>query len=166
MDSTVLWKLSYGLYSIGVMDGEIPQGCIANTVFQITAEDMLAVSIHRENYTHLLLEKTGRFSISILTEKTPVRVIGRLGFQSGAQVHKFEGLDYELYDGLPLLKANCAGHLICSVTSSADIETHTVFFARVTQALMDEPLPVLTYDYYYNVMRGKAPKKAPTYRGV
>ncbi len=150
MDSTVLWKLSYGLYSIGVMDGEIPQGCIANTVFQITAEDMLAVSIHKENYTHLLLEKTGRFSISILTEKTPVRVIGRLGFQSGA----------------PLLKANCAGHLICTITGSADIETHTVFFARVTQALMDEPLPVLTYDYYYNVMRGKAPKKAPTYRGV
>ncbi len=166
MDNSVLWKLSYGLYSIGVMDGDIPQGCIANTLFQITAEDMLAVSIHKENYTHLLLEKTGRFSVSILTEKTPVRVIGRLGFQSGAVLHKFEGLDYELHDGLPLLKANCAGHLICSVTNSVDVETHTVFIARVTDALMDEASPVLTYDYYYNVMRGKAPKKAPTYRGV
>ena len=32
----VLRNLSYGLYLIGVMDGERPCGCIVNTVTQVT----------------------------------------------------------------------------------------------------------------------------------
>ena len=171
MDPAVLFKLSYGLYVIGVMDGDTPQGCIVNTVFQVTAEGMLAVSVSKNNYTHKLMQESGKFSISILTEATPAKTIGRLGYFSGANVKKFDGLEYTLYDGLPMLKAECAGYLFCNIVGSHDVETHTVFFANVYDGCMDEActakgFPVMTYDYYHKVIKGKAPKNAPTYQAA
>lgn len=168
MDLTVLYKLSYGLYAIGVMEGDIPQGCIVNTVFQVTADGMLALSMSKQNHTHKLLSETGRFSVSILTEQTSPKVIGRLGYSSGEHVHKFEGLSYAMHDGLPMLKADCAGYLFCDILGSHDAGTHTVFFARVTDTCSDETCalqaPVMTYEYYHNVIKAKAPKNAPTYQ--
>ena len=65
----VLRNLSYGLYQIGVMDGQRPCGCIINTVFQVTSENpIVAISMHKDNYTWELIEKENRFSVSILSE--------------------------------------------------------------------------------------------------
>lgn len=166
MDYSVLWKLSYGLYAIGVMEGDIPQGCIVNTVFQVTAEGMIAVSMSKNNHTHRLMQETGRFSVSILTEGTPPKTIGRLGYLSGANVHKFEGLDYTMRDGLPLLNAGCAGFLLCTIVGIYDTGTHTVFFAQVDDSCIGEDAPVMTYEYYHKVIKGKAPKNAPTYQAT
>ncbi|HWR24092.1 MAG TPA: flavin reductase family protein [Feifaniaceae bacterium] len=171
MDPAVLFKLSYGLYVIGVMDGDTPQGCVVNTVFQVTAEGMLAVSMSKNNYTHRLMQDTGRFSVSILTEATPPRTIGRFGYSSGADVKKFDGLDFTLRGGLPMLKAECAGYLFCEIVGSHDAGTHTVFFANVYDGCMDEAcaikgFPVMTYDYYHKVIKAKAPKNAPTYQAA
>ena len=47
MDTKAFFDMSYGLYILGVMDGNRPTGCTVNTVFQITS-DPPAVS-----YTHL-----------------------------------------------------------------------------------------------------------------
>ena len=64
----VLGKLSYGMYAIGTMDGSRPTGCIVNTVFQITSENpIVALSMNHKNYTHDVIEKTGRLIVSILS---------------------------------------------------------------------------------------------------
>lgn len=60
MDGTVLYKLSYGLYAIGAMDQSRMCGCIVNTVFQITSDGVIALSMNRNNYTHGLIERSGR----------------------------------------------------------------------------------------------------------
>ena len=58
MNEKILWSLSYGLYAIGVEGESYPSACIANTVFQVTAEPViLAVSIHHDNYTHQQIMK-------------------------------------------------------------------------------------------------------------
>ena len=165
MDQSVLWNLSYGLYAIGVMEGEVPQGCIVNTVFQITADGTIALSMNKNNHTHGLIEQAGGFAVSIISEQTPALTIGRLGFFSGAKVEKFEGLPCEIKDGFPYLKDHCTGYLRCRVTGSYDAGTHTVFFAQVEDAWKGEALPVMTYEYYHKVVKGKAPKNAPTYQG-
>lgn len=165
MDQTVLWKLSYGLYAIGIMEGDLPQGCIVNTVFQVSSDNMIALSMSKQNHTHALIEAGGRFSVSIITERTPAKTIGRLGFFSGASLCKFEGLPYTMHEGLPLLGADCAGYLLCNVVGSYDTGSHTVYFARVEDALPGVDAPVMTYAYYHNVIKGKAPKNAPTYQG-
>lgn len=165
MDKSVLWKLSYGLYAIGAMDGDKPQGCIVNTVFQITSDGVIAASVNKNNFTHGLIEKARRFAVAIISEATPPKTIGRLGFFTGAKVDKFEGLPFEMIDGLPVLADGCAGYLLCEVEGSYDAGSHTVFFARVTNAEKQEDHPVMTYEYYHKVVKGKAPKNAPTYQG-
>ena len=86
MDQTVLYQLSYGLYAIGVMDGQNPTGCIVNTVFQITSDaPSIAVSINKNNYTMEVLKQNPQFGVSILSEDVPPEVIGNLGFSSGKE---------------------------------------------------------------------------------
>lgn len=165
MDNTVLWLLSYGIYAIGAMEGDTPQGCIVNTVFQVSSDGLVALSMNKQNHTHGLITAGGRFSASIVSEQTPPKTIGRLGFFSGKNVAKFEGLPYRMEQGLPLLTAHCAGYLLCRVEGSYDAGSHTLFIARVEDAVKGENLPVMTYEYYHRVIKGKAPKNAPTYQG-
>ena len=69
MDMTALYRISYGMYVVGAMDGERPVGCVINTCMQITAEPpTVAISLNHDNYTHSMIEKTGRFSISVISE--------------------------------------------------------------------------------------------------
>ena len=131
----VLRNLSYGLYLIGVMDGERPCGCIVNTVFQVTSENpIVAISMNKNNYTWELLEREGRFAVSILSEKTRKEVIQKLGFVSGRDHDKYEGIDYTMRDGLPVLNEQCCGALICKVVSVTETPTHMVVLASVAEA--------------------------------
>ena len=160
----VLRNLSYGLYQIGVMDGQRPCGCIINTVFQVTSENpIVAISMHKDNYTWELIEKENRFSVSILSEKTRKEVIQKLGFVSGRDHDKYEGLHYTLKDGLPVLDEQCSGALICQVVSIADTPTHKVILASVEQAYELKNTVPMTYRYYHEVIKGGAPKNAPSY---
>jgi len=91
MDKSVLWKISYGMYALTVMDGERPTGCIINTAVQVTSDNpTIAISVNKNNYTFTALEKSGKFALTILSEATPQNVIARLGFCSGCDTNKFE----------------------------------------------------------------------------
>ena len=67
MDITVLFKLTYGLYVVGAMDGERPVGCVINTCFQVTSQNpILAISLNKNNYTLQAIQRSKRFSLSII----------------------------------------------------------------------------------------------------
>ncbi len=165
MDPRILWKLSYGVYAVcGQKDG-VNFGCIANSAMQVTAEPAsIAVSINHDNFTHGCLTATGRFALCILPESYPPLAIGKLGFYSGRDTDKFAGLEYETADGLPVLKGAC-GYLICQVRQTLDAGTHTIFLAEVVDGALQSDAPPMTYAYYHDVIKGKSPKNAPTYRG-
>ena len=53
LDLESLFNLNYGMYIISSKKGNDFNGCIVNTVFQITPEPpMIAVSVNRQNLTH------------------------------------------------------------------------------------------------------------------
>lgn len=167
MDMSVLWKLSYGMYAIGTLDGIRPTGCIVNTVVQITSVNpVIAISMNKNNFTYEAIKKTGRFSVSILTEKTNPNVIAKLGFCSGRDTDKFDGKDFawQKMDGLPVVKDNCAGHIVAEVVSMTEMETHDIILARVKDAQPCTSIAPMTYKYYHEVIKGSAPKNAPTYQ--
>ncbi len=167
LDLSVLWKLSYGMYAVGTLDGVRPTGCIVNTVVQITSEHpVIAVSMNKNNFTYGAIKKTGCFSVSILTEKVDPNVIAILGFASGRDTDKFDGKHFawKMMDGLPVVKDNCAGHLITEVLSMTDMETHVIILARVKDAQPCTTCTPMTYKYYHDVIKGAAPKNAPTYQ--
>lgn len=166
MDTKIsnLRKISYGLYAIGTIDGERPTGCIVNTVFQITSENpIIAISMNRNNYTFNVIDKTKRFSVSTLSESTPEKVISQLGFASGREKDKFQELNYEIKGGLPVVTEKTCGSFTCNVISMTETPTHFVILASVDEAFAGDDLPPMTYRYYHEVMKGSAPKNAPSY---
>ena len=58
MNLKALYKISYGLYIITSRKGDLINGQIANTVFQISNERKIAVSINKKNLTHEFIKES------------------------------------------------------------------------------------------------------------
>ena len=163
MDINALRQITYGLYVVGTSDNGRPTGCIINTCFQVTSENpIVAISMNKNNYTHDAILRHRRFSLAILAEESDASLITTFGFQCGRNRNKYEGRDYSWQHDTPVLKGKFAGHIICELLHVADNETHDVFFARVIDTLPEDGTP-MTYAYYHQVIKGRAPKNAPTY---
>ncbi|MGI5958946.1 MAG: flavin reductase [Massiliimalia sp.] len=164
MDLTVLHDVTYGLYIVGAMDESQPVGCVINTCMQITSENpIFSISLNKGNYTYEVIHKTGRFSLSILSEKATGKLIGDFGFSSSRDRNKYEGHTYDMVEQLPVIKEGVCSALIFEVIQEVDMETHMVIFARLKDTVKLSSDPAMTYTYYHKVIKGKAPKSAPTY---
>ncbi|WP_461246415.1 flavin reductase [Treponema sp. R6D11] len=170
MDITTLFKLSSGLYIIGTKDSEKKShtglaGCVVNTVVQATSKPVtLTVCINKDNYTNACIKKVNEFSVSILSEKIKESTIGLFGFSSSKERDKFSEIPYELTpSGLPYIKDGVTGYIQCKVISFTDNYTHTIFIAEVQEAENISNESPMTYEYYHKVIKGKAPKNAPTF---
>ncbi|HBA67935.1 MAG TPA: flavin reductase [Lachnospiraceae bacterium] len=164
MDVNIFRKMSYGVYIVSTLDGERPTGCIANSIMQITSSPAtVAVSINHDNYTNGCIEKTGKFAFSIMAEDSDPGLIGNFGFRSGKDADKFEHVDYEMAEGIPVVKYTC-GYVVCKVINKLETNTHTVFLGEVVDAKAYDGMGnAMTYAYYHEVVKGKSPKNAPTY---
>ena len=164
MDNNIFRNMSYGVYIVGTMDGTKPTGCVANSIMQVTSEPAtIAVSVNHDNYTNSCIAKSGKFSFSILAEDSDAGLISGFGFRSGKDNDKFAKVDYELVEGAPVIKDSC-GYLVCRVIDKLETSTHTVFLGEVvTGATYGEGKVAMTYAYYHQVIKGRAPKNAPTY---
>ena len=163
MNPNTFRHLSYGVYVITTWDGDRPTGCTANSAMQITSEPAsIAVSINHNNYTNNLIAETGKFAISILSEESDAALIGRFGFQSGKDTDKFDGINYDIADGMPVLTGIC-GYIVCNVINKMETATHTVFLGEVADAEISSGKDAMTYAYYHKVIKGRSPKNAPTY---
>lgn len=159
-----LMDISYGMYVITTKYNNRNVGCFVNTVSQVTAVDpIISVSINKENYTKEALKNVKRFAVSILSENTSADVIGRFGFFSSRDTDKFKETQYELINDLPIVMDNICGYAICEVINIIDAETHDVILARVVDTKKVSNLVPMTYKYYHDVIKGRAPKTAPTY---
>ena len=166
MDPKALYMLTYGMYVVSSKKGEKMNGQIANTVFQTTSEPpMIAVCINKQNLTHEFIEESGVFTTSILSTETPMTFIGHFGFKSGRDIEKFSGdIGYKMgVTGAPIALDYAVGYIEAEVVGKADAETHTLFIGKVVDAGVLEDKPPMTYAYYHEVKKGKAPKTAPTY---
>ncbi len=164
MDKTALFNLSYGVYVVTAWaDGGKPTGCVANSAMQITSSPAtVAVSINHDNYTNKCIKDTGVFALNILGESVDPLIIGGFGFRSGKDCNKFEGIDHLVKGYLPVLP-QAISFISCKVINTMETDTHTVFLGEVTDAgNLNNDTP-MTYAYYHKVIKGKAPKNAPTY---
>lgn len=164
MNYSILNKLSYGMYAIGVNSTSKMSACIVNTVFQISAKPaVIAVSVNNSCYTAEQIEKTGKFSVTILNTEAPKEVFTALGFASGYDKDKLSDVQYTVVEDLPIITNGICCYLICHVVNKTEVGDHTVYFAEVIKTgdmTLGEPM---TYDYYHKVIKGSAPPKAPTF---
>jgi len=166
MQIEAFFKLSYGLYVVGAKSDTEINGYIANTVFQVTAEPArLAISCSKDNYSSKLIDESDAFTVSILHQEVSQNIISVMGYKSGAEINKFDGLNYiEGTNGIPILTEGCSAWFDCKVIQKVDVGTHILFIGEVIDSkLIDETKEPMTYAYYREVKKGVAPKNAPTY---
>lgn len=169
MDNNALFKIGYGLYVLTARDGERDNGCIVNTVMQITSQSpYLAVcAVNKRNLTHDMIQKSGGFNLSVLTETAPLAVFERFGFHSGRDTDKFA--DFHAVkrseNGLLYLTDHANAFLSFRVTGTTDFDTHTLFSTEITQATLLSDEPSVTYDFYQRKIKPKPePKKGKGWR--
>ena len=100
MDKKAMYDIGYGLYVLTARDEEKVNGCIINTVTQITSEPQrITIAVNKANHTHDMILKTGLFNVSVLTEEVPFAIFQHFGFQSGKDIDKMEQLGiYEVIE--------------------------------------------------------------------
>lgn len=162
-----LSKLGYGMYVIGSRKGDRLNAQIANTLFQITSQPpTVAVSINKNNLTYEFIHESGVFTASILCQDTPLSFIGSLGFKSGKDTSKLEGINYRLGETqAPVILDNATSYMEVRVIKEVDVGTHTIFVGEVVAADVISEELCMTYSYYQQVKRGTTPKTAPSYIG-
>ncbi len=165
MDVKALYSISYGLYVIGARKGDKLNGQIANTVLQVTSEPpIISVCINKGNLTHEFIKDSGAFTVSILSQDTPLGFIGNFGFKSGRDTDKLKGINYKTgVTQAPIVIDNTLAYLEAKVINNVDTETHTIFIGELAGAeVLREGTP-MTYAYYHQVKRGTTPRTAPSY---
>jgi flavin reductase (DIM6/NTAB) family NADH-FMN oxidoreductase RutF/rubredoxin len=166
LDLKSLFKLSYGMCVLSSKRNGRFNGCIVNTVFQLTPEPpMVAVSVNRQCLTHKYITDSKVFSVSILSQEAPMPFIGRFGFRSGRDVDKFQHVKYRIgQNGAPIILDNTVAFLEAEVAESIDIESHTLFIAKIVACeILDEDMEPMTYTFYRDIKHGRTPKTAATY---
>ena len=163
LDPTALFTLSYGLYVLTAREGGRDLGCIVNTVTQLTENPTrIAVSVNKQNFTNEVIQRTGLFNVSVLTEAAPMDLFRHFGFQSGRDVDKFAGrADPVSENGLRYIDGPANALISGKVEQAIDCGTHMLYIALVTEARKLSDAPSMTYAYYFaNVKPRPQPKPA------
>jgi len=150
---------------VGSRKGDKFNGQIANTVLQVASEPpTVAVSINKNNLTHEFITESKVFSASILSQETPLSFIGHVGFKSGRDIDKLEGINYKIGETqAPVVIDHTVAYLEARVIQEIDVGTHTIFIGELVGADVIREGERMTYDYYHQVKRGTTPKTAPVY---
>ena len=149
-DLTALFKIGYGLYVVTSNDGTKDNGLIVNTVSQVASTpNMVAVCIQKQNYSHHIIQKTGKMNVNCLSVEAPFKVFEDFGFRSGRTVDKFAGQEVLRSDnGLIFLGKYINAFMSVEVQNYVDLGSHGMFLCTITEARVISNKDTMTYTYY------------------
>lgn len=166
MDKKAFFKLSYGLYVVSSNCNSQDSACIANTFVQVTSDPArVCITLNKNNYTTKLIEDSCVYNVGVLLDDVDMDVIRRFGFQSGKDVDKFDGIDYEVdCQNVKQITKGIAASFSVKVISMNDVGTHIMFVGDVVDCKVLDESEVLTYANYHNKKNGTTPKNASSYQ--
>lgn len=168
MDTKAMFKLSYGLYVLTSRSDNKDNGCIINTVAQVTSKpNRISITVNKENFTHDMLKKEGVFNVSVLTTEASFAVFQRFGFQSGRDCDKFDGYEAvkRAANGVLYCTENTNAYISGKIVTQMDLGTHTMFIADVTDCEVLSEAESLTYDYYQKNVKPQPKQEAAGVKG-
>ena len=158
MDTSALFKIGYGLYVLTAREGEKDNGCIVNSVMQVTSEPLqVAVCVNKNNYTCEMIQRTRKFNISVLTESADFEIFKRFGYQCGKEVNKFANF-YDIKrspNEVLYITKNTNAFMSAFVQQEVDLGTHIMFIAQLVAAEILSDEATVTYDFYQKNIKPK-----------
>ena len=158
VDDKAFNKISYGLYVLTTKWGTFDNGCIINTVTQITSQPgRISIAVNKNNLSNQIIKETGIFNVSVLTEDANFDIFKKFGFVSGRETDKFtaEEKNYRTANGLTYFSKATNAVISAKVVDTLEYETHTVFVAEVTEAKVLSDVRSVTYQYYFDHIKPK-----------
>ena len=151
MDNSAFFKIGYGLYVLTAREEERDNGCIINTLLQLTdSPKRISIAVNKQNYTHDMILRTGVFNVSVLSQRTGFDVFQQFGFQSGRNTEKVAGYPgiERAANGVTYLTGPTNALISGQVFQTVDLGTHTLFLADATEAKLLSSEETATYSYY------------------
>lgn len=146
-----LFNIQYGLFVITTCDGDRDNGCISNTVAQVAMQpDRISVALNKGNLTTELIQRSGRFTASIISEAADFELFKHFGFQSGRTVNKFADFSdcRRVSNGTLVVTRGTNAYISVNVEQVVDLGTHMLFIGPVTEMEVLADIPSATYNYY------------------
>ena len=161
MNTNALFKIGYGLYILTANEQGKDNGCIVNTVMQVTSSPcQIAVCVNKNNYTCEMIQHTKKFNVSVLSEDVNFDVFKNFGFQSGRNTDKFTNFSdvNRSPNGVLYITKNTNSYMSAWVKQEIDLGTHIMFIAQLVDAEILSEKPTVTYDFYQKNIK-PAPQK-------
>ena len=159
VDNSAIFSVSYGLYALTAQADGRDNGCIINTVNQVTdTPKRIAISVNKQNLTHDMVKAGGKFNVSVISTTADMDIFKRLGFVSGRDRDKLPADAPRTANGLTYIAENCNAVISANVVETIDMGTHSIFIGEVTEAKKLSDEPSATYDYYQKHIK---PQPAP-----
>ncbi len=170
MDTTALFKLTYGLFIAGCSTSKYTNACVVNTAIQTTSTpNTMSVTMLKTNLTTDLICEKGSLTISVIGRDTPLETIHNFGMGSGRERNKFANYAYELdTQDNPYITEDMLAIISLKVTQQLDLGTHIMFLCDVIDCETLSDTPPMTYADYRTLKLGGSltastePKKAYT----
>jgi len=164
MDRKALYKLSYGLFVLTAREDGKDNGCIINTAIQAASEpNQLSICVNKANYTHDMIQRTGKFTVSVLSQKAQFKLFKHFGFQSGRDTNKFEAFEQcaRGTNGIYYITEGTNAYISVTVTKTEDLGSHTMFIGEITdmEVLSNVPSVAYAYKMKYDAIKKKAGRK-------
>ena len=135
MDRKAMYKLSYGLFVLTAREDEKDNGCIINTAIQAASEpNQLSICVNKANYTHDMIVRTGKFTVSVLSQNAQFELFKHFGFQSGRDTNKFETFEKcsRGENGIYYITEGTNAYISVTVNKTEDLGSHTMFIGEIT----------------------------------
>ncbi len=150
INEKALNNISYGLYVLTAKEGEKDNGCIINTVSQVTSSPLsLSITVNKNNLTHDMILNTGGFNVSVIAEGASFELFTNYGFKSGRDEDKIPANAKRSENGIVYVEENINTVISAKVKNTVDLGTHTLFIADVTETIDLSSSPSVTYAYYH-----------------
>ena len=164
MDRKAMYKLSYGLFVLTAREDGKDNGCIINTAIQAASEpNQLSICVNKANYTHDMIQRTGKFTVSVLSQKAQFELFKHFGFQSGRDTNKFEAFEQcaRGTNGIYYITEGTNAYISVTVTKTEDLGSHTMFIGEITdmEVLSNVPSVAYAYKMKYDAIKKKAGRK-------
>ena len=153
-----MYNFSYGLFVLTTNDGTKDNGCIINTAIQVTSTpSQISICVNKANYTHDMIVKSKKFTISTISQDAKFDLFKQFGFQTGKDVNKFENFNDAKRDdnGLLYINKGTNAYISVKVNKIDDLGTHSLFVGEITNMEVLSSTPSATYEYYLKNIKPK-----------
>lgn len=168
MNNKAMYKLSYGLFVLTAKEGDKDNGCIINTAIQAASTpNQISICVNKANYTHDMIMRTGKFTVSVLSQKAGFDLFKHFGFQSGREVNKFATYDMckRGTNGIYYVTEGTNAFISVIVARTVDLGSHTMFIGEIEDMEVLSDTPSVTYEYYMNNIKPKPKAVGETANG-